>query len=315
MSRSKGRILAITLGDPAGIGPEVAAKALSVLRWPRGVEPLVIGNEKVFDRFWPRQKDRPAFLHLASSLRGRHVLGSPTRESGRDSLLYLQYAVDLLKENRVHGLVTGPVSKESVARFSPGFRGHTTFLAEAFDRRDVEMLFVADDLRMVLVTRHVALSQVPKMVTVSKLLSVLRTSHCFLVEHLRVRHPRIAVLGLNPHAGEAGHMGREEDRVIAPALRKARALDMDVQGPFPADTFFEVGNRKGYDLIVAMYHDQGLVALKALYFDRLVNLTAGLPFIRTSPAHGTAFGIAGKGVAHPGSMRAAIDLAARLVGA
>ena len=316
MSRSKNKVIALTLGDPCGVGPEVTAAALAgVCADPchQGVEFIVIGNEGALARYWPRKVPLPSVVHLSDSRCSPHRPGRPTPESGLDSLLYLEYAVKLLKAGTVHGLVTGPVSKEAVIPFYPGFKGHTTFLADKFAVRDVEMLFIAGTLRVVLVTRHVPLKDIPAMVTAAKVVSVLGTAAAFVRDRLGMRNPRIAVCGLNPHAGEGGHMGREEITRIIPALTRFRRAGWDVTGPLPADTLFEPGISRGYDLIAAMYHDQALTALKAQHFNTLVNVTVGLPFIRTSPAHGTAFGIAGKGVADPGSMRAALKLAAGLV--
>jgi 4-hydroxythreonine-4-phosphate dehydrogenase len=312
MSKSKNKIIGITLGDPAGIGPEVTAAALSKTCFPRGVQAVVIGDEGSFARFWPKKRALPPFIHVAGDPMARHESGRPSLKSGRDSLLYLETAVELLKAGQIQALVTAPVAKEAIARFLPGFKGHTTFLAQAFGLKNVEMVFVADDVKLVLVTRHVALKELSRLITTDKVLSVLSTTNRFLVRSFGIRKPRIAVLGLNPHAGEAGEMGREELEAIIPAMKRAKARGLDVSGPFPADTFFEPRNCQGYDLVAAMYHDQGLIALKSRYFDRLVNLTIGLPFIRTSPAHGTAFGIAGKGIADAGSMKAAIELAIRL---
>ena len=317
MSRSRNKVVAVTLGDPCGIGPEVTAAALASLKGDatcRKVEFIVIGNEELLARYWPSKIPLPSVIHLADSCcMVPHKPGCPTPGSARDSLSYLECAVKLLKAGAVDGLVTAPLSKEAVMPFYPGFKGHTTFLADAFAVKDVEMLFVADALRVVLVTRHVALKEIPDLITAAKVLSVIGTAAAFIRDHFHIKRPRIAVCGLNPHAGEGGHMGREEITRIMPAVKKACKAGWDVVGPLPADTLFEPGLSAGYDLITAMYHDQALTALKACYFDRLVNVTAGLPFIRTSPAHGTAFGIAGKGSADPGSMRAAIKLAAGLV--
>jgi 4-hydroxythreonine-4-phosphate dehydrogenase len=312
MSKSKNKIIGITLGDPAGIGPEVTVAALLRAKFPKGVLPVVIGDERSFTRFWPKRTALPPFIHVAGVPQVRHEPGRPTVESGRDSLIYLETAVELIKAGKIQALVTAPVSKEAVSKFLPGFKGHTTFLAKAFDLKQVEMVFVADDVKLVLVTRHVALKELPRLITTEKVLSVLSTTNRFLMRSFGIKKPRIAVLGLNPHGGEAGQMGREELDAIIPAMKRARMKGLNVLGPFPADTFFEPRNCRGYDLIAAMYHDQGLIALKSRYFDRLVNLTVGLPFIRTSPAHGTAFGIAGKGIADPGSMKASLDLAIRL---
>ena len=255
----------------------------------------------------------PLVVHVAEQKKTLHKPGKPTAQSGLDSLRYLEYAVRLLKEGKVDGLVTGPVCKESVIPFYPGFKGHTTFLAEAFGVKNVEMLFVADDLRVVLVTRHVPVKELSTLITSGKVASVVGVTAAFVRDRFGIKKPRVAVCGLNPHAGEGGHMGCEEIARITPALNRLRKAGWDIVGPLPADTLFEPRIRAGYDLIASMYHDQALTALKALYFDRLVNLTVGLPFVRTSPAHGTAFGIAGKGVADAGSMLAALKLATELV--
>ncbi|MBF0122054.1 MAG: 4-hydroxythreonine-4-phosphate dehydrogenase PdxA [Candidatus Omnitrophica bacterium] len=313
MLKSNRKVIGITLGDPAGIGPEVTAAALLTMNLKK-LDVVLIGNEDVFRQFWPGNKPFPSFIHMASDAKMKHVPGKPTPVSGYDSLLYLNKAVHLLKSGNIHGLVTAPVSKESVGLFHKGFKGHTTYLAQAFGLGNVEMVFVADGMKMVLVTRHVPLKDISSMIITKKVLSVITTTYRFLIERFSIKKPKIAVLGMNPHAGEGGHMGNEEIRAIIPAIKKARAQGMDISGPFAADTFFEPRNCKGYDLIVAMYHDQGLIALKTLYFDKLVNLTVGLPFIRTSPAHGTAFGIAGKGRANSGSMKASIELAVQLTG-
>ena len=299
------------MGDPTGIGAEVIAKALRKVRFPKYIQPLVIGNQAVWQKIWTA-KAAPDFIHIADNAQYRHCPGQPTSRSGKDSLLYLEKAVELLKTGRAHALVTAPVSKELINGFIPGFKGHTTYLANAFGLKEVEMLFVADAMKLVLVTRHIPLKAVPASVTTDKVISVIKTTHRFLVDRFKIIKPRVAVLGLNPHAGEGGHIGDEEVKAILPALKRLRAGGMDLYGPFPADTFFEPRNCRGFDLVVAMYHDQALTVLKAQYFDRLVNLTVGLPFIRTSPAHGTAFGIAGKGIADEGSMLASLKCAAFL---
>jgi 4-hydroxythreonine-4-phosphate dehydrogenase len=301
------------MGDPCGVGPEVTAAALAKLRACKGSEFVVIGNEDVLGRYWPKKFSMPKVIHVAEKAKALHKPGQPTPEAGLDSLLYLEYAVKLLKDGKVDGLVTAPVSKEALIPFCPGFKGHTTFLAEAFGSKNVEMLFIADDLRVVLVTRHVPIKELSGLVTSAKVTSVVTATAAFVRDRFGIKRPRVAVCGLNPHAGEGGHMGREEITQIIPALNKLRRSGWDIVGPLPADTLFEPRIRAGYDLIAAMYHDQALTALKAQYFDRLVNLTVGLPFIRTSPAHGTAFGIAGKGVADPGSMLAAVKLATELI--
>lgn len=312
MLKSNNKILLVTLGDPAGIGTEVTVKALLKIKLPKDITPVIIGNRDIWMRATAGQLNDLTFIHLTHKESITHRPGKPTPDSGKDSLLYLQKAVELIKQGRAKALVTGPVSKESICHFIPSFKGHTSFLAEAFAAKDVEMLFSAGTTKLVLVTRHVPLNAVPALITRDKLLRVIKASHVFLKERFAIVRPRIAVLGLNPHAGEGGHIGHEETKIIIPALRQLKAAGINVAGPFPADTFLEPRNCRGFDLIVSMYHDQALPVLKALYFDRLVNVTMGLPFIRTSPAHGTAFGIAGQGIADPGSMYAAITLASHL---
>ncbi|MBF0619742.1 MAG: 4-hydroxythreonine-4-phosphate dehydrogenase PdxA [Candidatus Omnitrophica bacterium] len=312
MLKSRSRIL-ITLGDPAGVGHEVTAAALLRAGIPELASFILIGNKDVFSRYWPQGKSLPQFLHVEPRLGVVHEPGKPSSHSGFDSLQYLEHAVGMLQKGEADALVTAPVSKELIAEYIPGFKGHTTYLANAFARPNVEMVFVADDLKMVLVTRHIPLKDVASAVTKDKVLAVIRSTHSFLVQRFGLQSPKIAVCGLNPHAGEGGHIGREEVEHIIPALEEAKKSGINVAGPFPADTLFEPRNLKGYDLVVSMYHDQGLPLLKAQYFDRLVNLSVGLPFVRTSPAHGTAFGIAGKGLADPGSMAASICLAAKLI--
>ncbi len=317
MSRSKAKrskkIIAVTMGDACGVGPEVTVAAIEKCASIKGVEFLVIGNENVLNRYWHSKKNIPCVLHVTDSPGVEYRSGRPTSASGKDSLLYLEHAVKLLTNIDVDALVTAPVSKEAIIPFHPGFKGHTTFLAEAFGIENVEMLFVAKGLKVVLVTRHVPLKDVPGLISRQKIVSVVRTTANFLAERFGVKSPKIAVCGLNPHAGEGGHMGSEEITQIIPALNDLRKLKISVTGPLPADTLFEPHISGQYDLVAAMYHDQALTALKAQYFNELVNVTVGLPFIRTSPAHGTAFGIAGKRLADPGSMIAAIKLAAELM--
>lgn len=312
MLRSKNpKRLAITLGDPSGVGPEVIASALRKIKQAK-YHVVLIGDRDVFKACWGKQP-LPEFIHIRKNEGIRHVPGKPTPASGEDALLYLNKFVELYKAGEVNALVTGPVCKELISLFNKDFKGHTTYLANAFSKKNVEMLFIADDIRMVLVTRHIPLKDVPAAISSVKVLSVVRSAHDFLKKHSGLRKIRVALCGLNPHAGEGGHIGQEEILHIIPALKKLRKTGMTIEGPFPADTIFEKHNLNKFDLIVSMYHDQGLPVLKALYFDKLVNVTIGLPFIRTSPAHGTAFNIAGKGMANDGSMRAAIELAGRLL--
>ncbi|MFH0877998.1 MAG: 4-hydroxythreonine-4-phosphate dehydrogenase PdxA [Candidatus Omnitrophota bacterium] len=304
--------IVITTGDPCGIGPYVTAKAVGRLRSMRDAEFVVVGHAGLLAR-----------SGLSDSV-GVHVLdagvrhfepGQPNLASARASLEYLRLAVSLIKDRQVDGLVTGPICKENVRKAGFSWPGHTEFLADAFGIKQVEMLFVSDRLKVVPVTRHVSLAQAirqldKKKITACGSLMARLLNHCF-----RLRQPRIAVCGLNPHAGEGGLFGSEEIKVIAPAVKQLNKLTKaHFFGPLPADTVFQRAFRGEFDLVMAMTHDQGLIAFKMIDFENGVNLTAGLPFIRTSPVHGTAFDIARKRMrgACEDSMLAAILLATRL---
>ena len=263
--------LAVTLGDPSGIGPEVVEGAL------RGT----------FDAEFS-------------------VLGS--RSGGaREALNAIDQALDLALSKKVDGIVTAPVSKERITKLGIPFIGHTEYLAERSGVSLPVMLFVAGEKRVALVTTHVSLRRLPGAITLDRVLGVLRQTSRGLRESFGVLEPRLAVCGLNPHAGEGGEFGREEIELIAPAIDLARKEGINANGPYSGDT---VWNRS-CDAIVAMYHDQGLAPIKAMHPDA-VNVTLGLPFVRTSPDHGTAFDIAGRGVADAGPMTAAIRLAIQL---
>ena len=263
--------LAVTLGDPAGIGPEVVDKAL-------------------------RESYDAEFI----------VLGSRTG-GGREALAAIDEATDLALAGKVDGLVTAPVSKERIAKAGVPFIGHTEHLAARAGVKLPVMFFVAGALRVALVTTHVSLKKLPGMITADRILGILRETSKGLRDHFGVLEPRLAVCGLNPHAGEAGEFGREEIETIAPALEVARKEGIRAEGPYAADTVW----KRPCDAIVAMYHDQGLGPIKAMHPDA-VNVTLGLPFVRTSPDHGTAFDIAGKGIADPKPMIAAIRLAVEM---
>jgi 4-hydroxythreonine-4-phosphate dehydrogenase len=252
----------------------------------------------------------------------------PYKQAAEGSLKFLQKAIALIKEGAVDALVTAPLSKEAVSLYYSGFVGHTEYLAKAFGVKHFDMMFIAPQVRLTIVTRHVPLRDVPKLISVPAVFDAISLMTKTLKERFKIRNPKIAVLGLNPHAGESGLLGREDIKYILPAIRKAKAQGVNAKGPLPADTFFAFhrhfchsrgsyrrGEASGnsYDGIIAMYHDQGLVPLKGMYMKELVNFTAGLPFVRTSPAHGTAFDIAGKNKADPSSMIAAIKLACELV--
>ncbi|MBI4308755.1 MAG: 4-hydroxythreonine-4-phosphate dehydrogenase PdxA [Candidatus Omnitrophica bacterium] len=280
------------MGDPQGIGPEVIRKALKHPGLSRLGKFVCIGDKMLL-------KGVPA-----------GIAGIEYKTPGEGALKSLERGVDLIKNGAINALVTAPLSKEAVSRYIKGFRGHTEYLAGVFGVKRFDMMFVSDKIRLSLVTRHVPLKDVPGLITKKAVLDCIELMQETLRQRFNIRRPRIAVLGLNPHAGEGGLLGREDISQILPAINKAHDQGIKAEGPFPADTFF--CHDKGFDGIVAMYHDQGLAPIKGMYFKDLVNFTAGLPFVRTSPVHGTAYDIAGRGIADPSSMIAAIKLACRL---
>lgn len=280
----------ITLGDPAGIGPEVIDAALASGKLPDGFNFRVLG-----DRF-------------------AGVPGKPTRDSARAALDALEESVRLLRETNAAAVVTGPVSKESLQSIGFRFPGQTEFYADAFGIDDYGMLLTGPILTVGLATIHNALADVPRLLTAGSIFSI----GCLTADFLRKRgiaSPHIAVCGLNPHAGENGAFGSEEKTVILPAIDELNESGLATfTGPHVPDAIFRDVAHGKFDAVIAMYHDQGLIPLKLLDFDEAVNVTLGLPKPRTSPDHGTAFTIAGKGEANPASMIAAIRLACELVG-
>ena len=288
----------ITVGDPAGIGPEIAEKARVDPRVQAVCEPLVFA---------------PA------SLDGIHP-GQDSAAGGRAAYDTLVRAVEAARQGEVDAIATAPLSKRAFALAGLPWKGHTDLLAHLCGVDHVRMLFYAAPhgdrraLCVTLATVHVPLAEVPRLLTTAEVARTLRMTAQWLAG-LGVAAPRVALAGLNPHAGEAGVLGTEEDTALRPAVAAARAQGVEASGPFPADTIFVRAMRGEFDAVVACYHDQGLIPVKLLAFGDAVNVTIGLPIIRTSVDHGTAFDIAGRGVADHGSLVAAIQLAARLAGA
>nr|WP_217442120.1 MULTISPECIES: 4-hydroxythreonine-4-phosphate dehydrogenase PdxA [unclassified Myxococcus] len=318
-------LVGISLGDVSGIGPEVTAAALALPAVRRALIPVVFGDGPTLERFpFFRRHARvepsalgrvesPTVVVVTQLAAKDRVPGKPSREGGRAQYAYVTAAIDAMRAGHVDALCTAPVSKEGISRAGIPFMGHTEVLAEAFGV-DVMMMMDGPRVRIALATNHVPISALSKLLTVEGLTARLKLLSRSLAPVVVGRRPRIAVLGLNPHAGEGGLLGREEVEVIGPAIRKARAAKVDAHGPIPADGLFarpdEVGAR--YDAVLAMYHDQGLIPAKALDFERTVNVTLGLPVPRTSPDHGTAYAIAGKGQASCVPMAEALLKAAQL---
>jgi 4-hydroxythreonine-4-phosphate dehydrogenase len=316
--------IAITLGDPGGIGPEVALKAARAAR-AEGIPVVLVGNPTV----WVETGTTLGMPYEGLVLDEADGLLSlprpaadtfparPTAEGGALALAAIARAVDGCLAGEFAAVVTAPISKESIHLAGSPFPGHTELLAARAGAGHVAMLLVREHglehpLRVGLVTIHVPLREVAALVTAARVRTTLATVHAALVRDWGLERPRLALLGLNPHAGDGGVLGREELDVLAPALETARADGLDVAGPFPADAFFGRGAWRRFDATVACYHDQGLAPFKALAMGGGVNVTAGLPFVRTSPDHGTAFDLAGQGEADPSSMVEAVRLAAEL---
>jgi 4-hydroxythreonine-4-phosphate dehydrogenase len=241
----------------------------------------------------------------------RVPMGRPSRRAGLSAIQALNEGLALVQKGDVQALVTAPVSKESFHLADHGFPGHTEWLASACHAPEVAMLMVAGPLRALLMTRHVPLENVSRHLTAKGIERSARLGHQFIKHHVRAGRPRLVLCGLNPHAGDHGLIGKEEKTIFLPALRALRKSGITVDGPLAADAVFPKMARGRYDLALAAYHDQGMIPLKLYAPERVVNVTLGLPFIRTSPGHGTAYDIAGKGKAHPGSMIEAILLAAQ----
>lgn len=316
--------LAIALGDPAGVGPEVTAMAWEA-RHSAGLPPFfAVGSRASLAAVWngPVEQittpgDAAAVFDRALPLLqiddpGKVVPGEPTLVGARCALNSLEGATGIVRTGVASALVTAPVSKAQLYAIGFTLPGQTEFVAErcgvAYD--NAVMMLAGPDLRTVPVTIHVALADVPRLLTTELIVARGRTTARGLQRDFGISAPRIAVAGLNPHAGENGALGHEDIEIIQPAIDQLRAEGIDARGPLPADTLFHAHARATYDAALCMYHDQALIPVKALYFDEGVNITLGLPIVRTSPDHGTAFGIAGRGIARPDAMIAAIRLAA-----
>ena len=319
--------IAITMGEPGGVGPEVVVKALNAPVIRDCGSPLVIGSVKVMEEavkltglpFMVRAvssalelKAEPGTIDVleVKSLVSKRK-GEPSKSAGIAVVKYVEKAVELALKNEVSAIVTAPISKESLKLAGHAWPGHTELLAGLTNTKDYAMMFVSEKLKVILCTIHTALREVPKRIN-RNLVSKTITLAVRGAGMLGIKAPGIAVAGLNPHAGEAGIMGSEEIKSIIPAIEDAKKLGIHATGPYPPDVVFHRAYNGEFDMIVCMYHDQGLIPFKMLAFDTGINVTVGLPIIRTSPDHGTAFDIAWKNMAEPTSMIKAIRLAGEL---
>jgi 4-hydroxythreonine-4-phosphate dehydrogenase len=330
MNQKKNRsIIGISIGDLNGISVEVVLKSLSDNRTYKSVTLVIYAHGKALT-FYKKLLDLDQFnfaqIRNLDEVQHRRINvinvteecpeiipGAETQEAGKFALEALRMAVDDLKEGRIQGLVTAPVNKNNINSAELPFVGHTEFITQAVGTSNSLMLMVAERFKVGLVTGHIPISKVSESIT--KELIVKKAN--ILLESLKndfgIDKPKIAILGLNPHAGEDGLLGSEEENVIKPAIHELKDQNKLVFGPYPADGFFGMGHHTKFDGILAMYHDQGLVPFKTMAFSTGVNFTAGLPVIRTSPDHGTAYNIAGKNVADEGSMRSALFLAIDII--
>jgi 4-hydroxythreonine-4-phosphate dehydrogenase len=303
------------MGDPSGIGPEVLVKALSDKRVSQVAHITVIGDYFVINMVKKdlRSKVEISLLDLSNVPQNNFSYGKHDPSFGKAAMEYVDKAADMLKKGEADALVTAPLNKSSVRAASfNDFEGHTEYLAAKTGAKEFAMMFVGKDLKIALVTRHIALKDVARSLSTEGVYKTIKLTAECLKSCFRIEDPKIGVAGLNPHAGDNGLFGDEEARVIMPAVKKALAELKNIYGPIAPDAIFYEALSGKFDAVVAMYHDQALAPFKMLHFKDGVNLTIGLPFIRTSPDHGTAFDIAGKGVADPTSMKEAIILASCL---
>jgi 4-hydroxythreonine-4-phosphate dehydrogenase len=318
--------IAITMGDACGIGPEIIAKLFAD---DKSLPPtLVIGDEGILQRairllatpLIVKVIDSPEeFTATANTI---HIIslsalpqdlpfGQLDARAGKAAYDYICTGIDLARQKRIRAVVTAPINKEAMRLANIHYPGHTEILADFSGTKDFAMMLMNDDLRVILVTIHISLREAIEQVTLDSELRTIRLAHIAMTQ-LGIEKPRIAVAGLNPHAGEHGLFGTEDDEIVWPAIQQAQAEGIDASGPWPGDTVFMNARRGQFDIVVAQYHDQGLIPVKYLGVDEGVNVTVGLPFVRTSVDHGTAFDIAGTGKASHASLRVAVEQAAML---
>jgi 4-hydroxythreonine-4-phosphate dehydrogenase len=322
-------VIAITVGDFNGIGPEVTLKALLHPRVVKEIHPILVGPIEIFE-YYARKFKIDVHCEAVDSIPAKFTknilpvivtspvsvkqiqIGKNAPDAGVCAGAAIERAIRLCLDNHADAMVTAPVSKEALHSAGYNFPGQTEMLALLTRSDKVTMMLVTKAMRVALATVHLPINKVSDNISQERLADKLMTVRDALQKDLGISVPRIAVLGLNPHAGENGAIGREELESIIPAIAAAKKKNINAEGPFPADGFFASGEYKQFDAILAMYHDQGLIPLKMSGFDEGVNYSAGLKIVRTSPDHGTAFNIAGKGIAQPGSMIAAIMLASSI---
>ena len=336
MEHITNNLLGISMGCPVGIGPEVIVKAFSEIIALNRFIPVVFGDISVIKRcvsaleintqiaaWLPGNPPESDVLHVChvpdlvgqdiSFAEGELAWGHPNRKTGSAMASYIEQTYKALREKKIVGMVTCPITKLTLNEAGYDFPGHTEMLASLCGSSDYAMMMAGKSLKVTLVTIHKALSEVPKILSRESIAHLIDLTGRSLRNDFGIKMPRIGVAGLNPHAGEGGMFGDEEIRLIAPAILKSQELGWQVKGPFPPDTIFNQAVHGEFDAMVCMYHDQGLIPFKLLHFDDGVNVTIGLPIVRTSVDHGTAYNIAGQGIANPESLTAAFQLAGIMV--
>jgi len=314
------------MGDPAGVGPEICLKLLHNKDIARICTPIIFGCSSVLEQAATKcnlgkpeliikglsEADRPCVLNINTIDLNEFTIGTANAKSGQAAYSYIEDAINAALSGQVSAVTTAPINKEALYKAGIKFPGHTEIFASKTHTERVCMLQYSSEVKAVFVTTHVSYSEVPSLLTEAHILNTIELG-AQAIQRIRGAKPKIVVLGLNPHAGENGLFGMEEQASIIPAIESARKLGLDVEGPVSPDTAFLPSKRKETDLFVCMYHDQGHIPLKALCFDEAVNTTLGLPIIRTSVDHGTALDIAGLGQANPGSLFEAVKLAVKFL--
>lgn len=323
-------IIGITMGDAAGIGPEIIVKTFNNNEVYSYARPIVIGDSRIIRNALKVAKAEHLQVNSVGKVAEARFIknvidvidleniepsqfktGQISKVCGKAAIQYLEKAVKLAMNKEIDGITTAPINKEAIHKAGYRFQGHTELLAARTKTKKYAMMFVSDHLWVMLVTTHLPIKKVSGKINRKKVLETIKLAHETLLK-VRQKKPRIAVAGLNPHAGEGGIFGKEEMKYIAPAIAEAKRCGIDVKGPISPDGVFYLANIGMFDIVIAMYHDQGLIPLKLLSFNRSVNVTVGLPIVRTSVDHGTGFDIAGKGWANPTSLLEAIKVASHL---
>ena len=303
-------LIGITMGDPGGIGPEVILKALTSPEIRAAANYVVIGSEKVLSNISDRVlSDNISVLDLDNFTVNNALSHKPLPDSGKASVEYILKGLDLAINGKIDALVTAPISKEAIKLAGYDYAGHTELLKEKTSVENVVMFMVGKGLRVSFVTTHLAVNEISGAINQENVFSTIQITATGLKTFFGIDQPKIAVCGLNPHCGDGDRFGTEERDVIIPAIERAQEMGINCHGPLSADTVFNKALNGEFDIVVVQFHDQGAIPIKMHAFDSGVNITLGIPVIRTSPTHGTAFDIAGKGIADPGSMKEAIKTA------